>query len=257
MGFIYAGALFAMRGRHGSWPHILMAGTMALLACFTRLNNLPMALAVAVFAWPLHQPIADVFRPRRLVAPVSVPTLAGVITVIVVGLLLFTARTWYYTGEVNMFFGTQAGTLRAWQTTTEGLSPVENVVGSILMVLTMNDPPRLDPRALPLVAGVVAALFGVAGVRPFNRLPLGLVGLCLAGMSGAFVARGSAYPGRFSVHLIPAAVALTMCACAFLISSRLPRSLPPAPRSPGTTSAPANRCRPPESRAGSRHHAGS
>ena len=56
MGFIYAAALFAMRGRHGSWPHIVMAGTLATLAFFTRLNNLPMTLAVAAFAWPIRQP---------------------------------------------------------------------------------------------------------------------------------------------------------------------------------------------------------
>jgi hypothetical protein len=235
MGFVYAGALFAMRGRHGSWPHILMAGAMALLAFFTRLNNLPMALAVALFAWPPRQPVADLFRPRRLFARVSLPTLAGVASVMALGLALFAARTWYYTGELNILAGTQAGALRAWQTTTEGLTPVENVVGSILMVLTMNDPPRLDVRALPLVVGVVSVLFAVAGVRPFNRLPFALVGLCLAGMSGAFVARGSAYPGRFSVHLIPAAVALAACACALVISRRAPRSLQPAPRSPGTT----------------------
>ena len=234
MGFVYAGALFAMRGRHGSWPHILLAGTMALLAFFTRLNNLPMALGVAMFAWPLRQPIADLFRPQRLLARVSLTTLAGVVSVVVFGLALFAARTWYYTGELNMLSGTQAGALRAWQTTTEGLTPVENVVGSVLMVLTMNDPPRLDIRAMPLMLGVVSALFAVAGVRPFNRLPFARVGLFLAGMAGAFVARGSAYPGRFSVHLIPTAVALTVCACAFLIS-RPPRSLPPAPRSPGTT----------------------
>ena len=235
MGFVYAGALFAMRGRHGSWPHIVMAGLLALLAFFTRLNNLPMALAVAVFAWPPRQPIADVFHPRRLVSRVSLRTLVGVLTVIAIGLALFTARTWYYTGELNMLYGTQAGALRAWQTTTEGLTPIENLSGSILMVLTMNDPPRLDVRALPLITGVLVALFALAGVRPFNRLPLALVGLCIAAMAGAFVARGSAYPGRFSVHLIPAAVALTACACSLLIRRQRPRSLPPGPRSPGTT----------------------
>jgi hypothetical protein len=41
-------------------------------------------------------------------------------------------------------------------------------------------------------------------------------------LAGAFVARGSAYPGRFSVHLIPVTAALTMCAIA-LLSQRRPR----------------------------------
>jgi hypothetical protein len=35
--------------------------------------------------------------------------------------------------------------------------------------------------------------------------------LSIAGIAGAFVARGSAYPGRFSIHLIPVTVALTVC----------------------------------------------
>ncbi len=236
MGFIYAAALFAMRGRHGSWPHLLMAGTLATLAFFTRLNNLPMMLAVAAFAWPIREPIGAVFQPRALAARVSTKALAGILGVIAFGLWLFIARTWYYTGIPSMFHGTQSGSLSAWQATTEGLSATENLVGSVLMVLTMNDPPRFDVRALPLIAGVIAALLGVVRVRPFDRLPLGAVVLCLAGLAGALVARGSAYPGRFSVHLIPATVTLAVCAVALLFKrARAPRSLPPAPRSPGTT----------------------
>jgi len=58
----------------------------------------------------------------------------------------------------------------------------------------------------------------------------------LAGVAGAFVARGTAYPGRFSVHLIPVTVALTVCALS-LVFGRLEksRSSRPAPQSPGTT----------------------
>jgi hypothetical protein len=63
-------------------------------------------------------------------------------------------------------------------------------------------------------------------VRPFQRLPFNLVGLCLAGMSGALVAVGTAYPGRFSVHLIPVTVALTACALSLFFAprSRSPRT---------------------------------
>ncbi len=112
----------------------------------------------------------------------------------------------------------------------------ENVVGSVLMVLTMTDPPRFDVRALPVIAGVIAAILGLIRIRPFDRLPLGAVTLCLAGMAGALVARGTAYPGRFSVHIIPVAVTLAVSAVALLLNrDRAPRSSPPAPRSPGTT----------------------
>ena len=86
------------------------------------------------------------------------------------------------------------------------------MIGSVLMVLTMNDPPRLDVRAVPVMAGAIVALLAFAGVRPFRLLPLNAVLLCLAGLSGALVARGTAYPGRFSIHLVPVTVALFVCA---------------------------------------------
>ncbi|MDO8677384.1 MAG: hypothetical protein Q7R30_02315 [Acidobacteriota bacterium] len=216
-GLIYAAALWALRGRHGSWPAILAAGVFATLAFYTRLNNLPMVVAIAAFALPVRQPIGDVFRPGLWWPRVSKSVLAGVLGTIALGLWLFTARTWYYTGIPSMLYGTQAGTLSVWQATAEGLTAAQNLAGSVMMVLTMNDPPRFDLRALPLIAGVLAALLGLLRVRPFSRLPLNAVGLCLAGVSGALVARSSAYPGRFSVHLIPVAVALAACAISLLL----------------------------------------
>jgi hypothetical protein len=43
-----------------------------------------------------------------------------------------------------------------------------------------------------------------------RELPLGPVVLCLAATSSAFAVRGLAYPGRFSLHLIPLAVAVSV-----------------------------------------------
>ena len=220
MGLLYAAALFAMRGRHGSWPHILMAGTLATLAFYARLNMLPMMVAVAAFAWPIRQPIAAVYRPKALFARVSRRALGGSLIVMAIGLWLFTARTWYYTGIPDMLFGTQSSALSVWRPSDEGLSAFENVIGSVLMVVTMSDPPRFDVRALPLIAGIIAALLGLARVRPFDRLPLGAVALCLAGLIGSLVARGTAYPGRFSVHLIPVSVALAVCAVSLVARRR-------------------------------------
>jgi len=39
-------------------------------------------------------------------------------------------------------------------------------------------------------------------------MPAGPVLFCVAGLAGALVARGTAYVGRFSIHLMPVAVAL-------------------------------------------------
>ena len=215
-GFLYGGALFALRGRRGHVPSVLMAGLLASLAFYTRLNNLPMAIAVAAFAWPVRQPVADLVRPSLLYARASRPVLAGVLGLVAIALWAFTARTYYYTGVPSMLHGTQAGLLSVWQLPDGGGSIAGNVMGSLFMVLTMTDPPRFDVRAVPILVGALVAVLGVLRVRPFSGLPMNAVGLCLAGLSGALVARGSAYPGRFSVHLIPVAVALAVAATALV-----------------------------------------
>ena len=83
----------------------------------------------------------------------------------------------------------------------------------------MAEPPRLDPRGLPIGLGLLSAILAIARIRPFDRLPLNAVLLCLAGFTGALVARGSAYPGRFSAHVIPVATALTVSGIALLVRS--------------------------------------
>ena len=219
MAFLHAAALLLLYNRRGHAGALVLAGVLGVLAFYTRLNNLLAVLALAAFALPLSVPIGDVWRPRAWLGRLSKPALAATLATIALGLWLFAGRTYYYTGIPDMLHGTQAGPLMSWQHTTEGLSPVENISGSVLMVLSMNDPPRLDPRALPLVVGVAAAILGLFGVPLFRRLPLNVVVFCLAGMAGSLIARGSAYPGRFSVHLIPSAVTLAVCAV-FLFSRK-------------------------------------
>jgi hypothetical protein len=141
------------------------------------------------------------------------------IVTIALGVLLFTARTYYYTGVFSMFEGTQAAHLSVWQVPDGGGSIAGNVAGSVLVVLTMSDPPRADPRALPIVMGVLAAIGGAIGVGRLRCLPVGAIALCLAGMAGTLVARGNAYPGRFSVPILPVAVALSMITLAFFVDA--------------------------------------
>jgi hypothetical protein len=112
---------------------------------------------------------------------------------------------------VNPLAGTQASARSVWQESDAGETPLENATNSVLLMITMSDPPRLEPRAIPLVIGILAALLGLAGVGRFKQLPMNAALLSIAGIAGAFVARGSAYPGRFSIHLIPVTVALTIC----------------------------------------------
>ncbi len=62
-GLIYMAALAAITAE--AWPGMLTAGVLAALGYYTRLNNLPMALAVAVFAMPLMAQARDALRPSR------------------------------------------------------------------------------------------------------------------------------------------------------------------------------------------------
>jgi len=235
-GFLYAAALLALRARRGYWPAAVAGGLLATLAFLTRLNNLPMALAVAVFALPIRIPASDAFRPSAWFPRVSRPAALGVLGGAAIGLWLFTARTYYYTEVPSMLHGTTAMLNSVWRDSTGPADLAARLASSLMMLLTINDPPRFDPRALPVMAGFAAALLAIARVGVFARLPLTVVLFAIAGVAGAFVARGTAYPGRFSIHLIPVNVALTVCAVA-LVWGRLrsSRFLRPAPQSPGTT----------------------
>lgn len=218
-GFIYGAALLALRGRSGSLTPAVAAGICATFGFYSRLNNLPMMLAVAGFAFSVRQPVRDLWKPAVWRARASRQVIAAVLGAAALGLWLFTARTWYYTGVPSMLFGTQAGALSVWRT-IDGQTALQHLVGSVLMVLTMNDPPRFDVRAVPVLAGGAVALLALVGLRPFRALPLNAVGLCIAALGGALVARGSAYPGRFSIHLIPVTVTLAICAISLFVNPR-------------------------------------
>jgi hypothetical protein len=97
------------------------------------------------------------------------------------------------------------------------------------MVLTFNDPPRFALYALPLVAGAVVAVAAMANIKVFREVPLALAAFFLVACSGALAARGVAYAGRFSVHLLGAGCALTVCAVAAIVRTRVSsRSSDPA-----------------------------
>lgn len=209
-GLIYSAALFAMRGRR-DWRWMLAAGVCLAMGVFTRLNNLPFALAVAAFSLPIRQPAGEWWRWRIWWPRCSQHVLWGSVGALVCAALLFGARTYYFTGHFNPLAGTQASARSVWQTSAAGETPIENATNSVLMVITMTDPPRIEPRAVPLVLAIAGSVLGLLGIGRFARLPLNVVLLCLAGIAGAFVARGSAYPGRFSIHLLPLAAALTVC----------------------------------------------
>jgi hypothetical protein len=218
-GLTYAAALLVLRGRHGHKLSLCVAGLCLAAAFYTRLNNLPFVAAAAAFSLPVHQAAGDWWRWKEWRSRWSRPAFVAVVTALAVAVLLFSLRAYYFTGSFNPLSGTQASARSIWQTTDEGLTPAQNLTGSVLMVISMSDPPRWEPRAIPIVAGIVVAVLALAGVRRFRQVPMNVAVLCLAGLAGAFVARGSAYPGRFSIHLIPVTVSLTVCALACLFGT--------------------------------------
>jgi hypothetical protein len=203
-GLIYLAAAFAMRGRAGdAW----LAGVLALLGVYTRLNNFPMAAAVMLFALPIGTPTHAAWRiatwqATRLRVAAIIGGMLGA------GLLLFAARTWYYTGVFSVFHGTQRDHLAVWRPGMSAAAALESMFGSVMMVLTASDPPQFAWHAVPLLLAAGIALAAIAGLPLLRDAPLGVVGLFIAGCSSALVTRGWAYEGRFSVHLFGSAAAL-------------------------------------------------
>ena len=76
-----------------------------------------------------------------------------------------------------------------------------------------------------VIGGVCCAMLALLQAPIVRRLPAALVLFCLAALSGGFVARGVAYPGRFSLHLIPVAVAVMASTVAIIAGRRTAREI--------------------------------
>lgn len=214
-GCIYLAGLVILE----EWPAplvILTAGVLSIAAFYTRLNNLPFACGAFALAIPLSVPASTLWRPRELWSRLRWRLFAGLAGMIALGILLFAWRTWYYTGVFSVFYGTQRQHLATIKPGAGIWDAVRAIAGSLLVLITVQDPPRWDPRAIFVVGGVLSAVLAAANVRPFRDAPLALVALCLSGLAGALVSRGTAYVGRFSIHLIPVCVAVL-----FLVAARV------------------------------------
>jgi hypothetical protein len=197
------------------------AGVLATLAFYTRLNNLILCFGVALFAIPLRVTTAALIRPAGWWSRVSWRTAALVVGTIGVGLLLFAWRTFHYTGVFSVFLGTQRYVVATWQPGMPIRTNLARLVHSVLLMVTVNDPPRFDVYALPVLCGAAAAVLSLAGVPRFRELPAAGVLFFFASIAGAFVVFGWGYPGRFSMHVLPITCALFTTAIAALTSKRL------------------------------------
>jgi hypothetical protein len=217
-GFIYAAALCALRA--SNWRLRVAAGILATLGFYIRLNNLPLAFAVAVFAMPDDVRASDLWKPRAWLRRVNWRTVATIAGVVAIGMVLFACRTWYYTGHFSFFQGTTIGVNAIYQPGMSIPELARRMLDSAWMVLSMNDPPRFVWYATPLIAGAVISMAAVLYVPVARNLPLSMVLFFLASIAGALVARGVAYSGRFSTIVIGSATAVTIGAIATCTTSR-------------------------------------
>jgi hypothetical protein len=218
-GFAYLAAFLLLESRRGRLMPALAAGVCLVVAFLTRLNNLPFVLALAALGVSLRVGASAIWHPMTLLPRVRWTPVAAAISAAASGLFLLALRTWHYTGVFSPFYGTQRQHLSTIQSTGIAAT-LSRVTDSVLLVVTAQDPPRFDYRAVLLVAGITIAVGAFAGIPVLRELPLPLCALCVAGLAGAVVARGSAYTGRFSIHLVPVAVGITTIAAVRVLGIR-------------------------------------
>ena len=220
-GWLSMAALCLLRARSGATRFAMAGGIFAVLAFLTRLNHLPLVVGLVALLLPFPRRSPGRTVRSRWAYAVLRREAAVYLSVVVCGIGAFALRTWYYTGELSLF----AGTTRVHNATGFGLTfqslwaadAWRNALESVLMIVTVADPPRFDPRAFFVIAGVAwAALWALRAPIAF-RVPAGPAIVCLSALAAGLFVRGLAYPGRFSIHLIPVAVAIAVGSFASLL----------------------------------------
>ena len=223
-GFAYTAALLLVSDRRDELWRAVAAGFLAVLCFYTRLNHLIWLVALVALLLPLDVAAGAIWRPRAWISRMPIASAAVILASLGVGLTLFAWRTWYYTGVFSVFHGTQRQLVATIQPTDTLMQAIGHLIESVLVLVTVQDPPRFDPRAILVVGGIAIAVLSLLRVPWCRDVPAGLALFCAAGLAGALVARGTAYVGRFSIHLMPVAVALAACFGARLLDRFWPRN---------------------------------
>jgi hypothetical protein len=215
-GLLSLAALCAIHNRRRRTALAIAAGVFATFSFYTRLNNFIAAVGVTAFALPLRLAARAIVRPHSWWPGISWRAATIIPAIIALGVLFFAWRTWYYTGVFSLFHGTSGYLQANWQPGMTPSAVLRQVVYSVMVVLTVNDPPRFDIFAVPVLIGTTVAVLSLCGIPRLRTLPLAAVLFLVAGVAASFLAYSKAYPGRFSVHIMPVASALTICAAASL-----------------------------------------
>jgi hypothetical protein len=221
-GFAYAAAFFILQSDRGGWRSAAIAGLFATLTFYTRMNHLGWMIAMAPLFLPLRYPAGAWIDVRAVHRLIPYRIVLVYFSVLAVGVTLFALRTWHYTRHFSVFYGTQAHA--SWINTGLGLSTMFDpkvwaraLSGFWVVVTVQDDPPGLNVRGLIVTAGIAASLLALLRVPFFRRLPLGLSIACFGSAAGSLIASGTAYPGRFSVHLIAISTAVATCGFALAV----------------------------------------
>jgi hypothetical protein len=160
--------------------------------------------------------VRDLVRPAFFWPRIAWHVVFGVGGTIALGLLFFAWRTYHYTGVFSVFYGTQRYIVTIWRPDTPLSASLARLAESVTKVLTVNDPPRFDVYALPVMAGALVAVASALGTPRLRDLPAFAVLFFFASIASAFIVYGWVYAGRFSIHMLPITCALSTCAAARL-----------------------------------------
>jgi hypothetical protein len=221
LGWMSLATMYLLRARLGRPTAALAAGACAVLMFYTRLNHL--LLAAFLLAWLLPVRVASRWDEiRRGIRRAHVSPAVIYAGTFAAGVMLFALRTWWYGGRFSLLYGTSFTVQQTGLRLTTIGSPAvwAAIAESVGSQLWMRDPPAIDPRSVLVVAGAVLSLMALLQVASVNRLPASLALVTLGTIAGSFVAHAHHYPGRLSVHLVPFAVAMSVCALSRLIPAR-------------------------------------
>jgi hypothetical protein len=218
---VYLAAFALLRARARMWPDILLAGLFAALAFFTRLNQLILLCSLVLLLLPDMVEAGSAGRLRELWRGLPKAATMIYLSCVAIAVLAIAMRTWHYTGHFSLFLGTQRDIVSTGLglTTMFSAAAWHRALESVAMIVTVQDPPRFDPRVVIVTIGAACAVLGLLSVPVVRHLSLGLAVFCVGAFAGGLFVRGSAYAGRFSVQLIPVGAAMAVSSLALVLKA--------------------------------------
>jgi hypothetical protein len=215
LGWLSLAALFLMRARLGRRRAAAAAGVFAVLMFYTRLNHLLLGGFLLAALLPQTAP-AQWDGMRRAVRRVHASPAFVYLAIVAAGMVLFAAHTWWYAGHFSLVYGTSFAVQRTGLgSSTMASTAVWSRIGEGLAAqLSMREPPAVDPRSVGVAAGAVLSLLALVQVPGVSRLPAALALITVGTIAGSLFAHTHDYPGRMSIHVVPFAIAMSVCAAA-------------------------------------------